>query len=154
MEGSESRTPLPDFPCRLGRSESTRKWDNLNGWPISAAAGCRLVAHIEDKRNQIISTLLRSSNSGQRFRSVISSVFSNEFFDQLTLELEMADREPLDHWIDAALISGEASFYSRVIVLACGPSSATRKLASAERRVPLAGSRPSALIWPPCVAAS
>lgn len=119
MEGSESRTPLPDFPCRLGRSESTRKWDNLNGWPISAAAGCRLVAHIEDKRTQIISTLLRSSNSGQRFRSVISSVFSNEFFDQLTLELEMADREPLDRWIDAALISGEASFYSRVIVLAC-----------------------------------
>jgi putative nucleotidyltransferase with HDIG domain len=109
---------LPNYVQRLRRSEATQKWQNFNGWPISAAAGCRLVAHIEDKRTQIISTVLRSSASGQSFRSVASSVFINQFFDQLTLELETHDREPLDRWIDAALISGEASFYSRLVVVA------------------------------------
>ena len=119
MDGTESRGSLLDCVHRLRRSETTRKWDTMNGWPISAAARCRLVAHIEDKRSQIISSVLCASRSGQGFRSVASSVFTNQFFDQLVLELQTTDREPLARWIDAAPISGEASFHSRLVVLAC-----------------------------------
>jgi len=49
---------------------------------------------------------------------VASSLFVNQLFDKLALELEKNDREPLDRWIDATLISGEASFRSRLVVLA------------------------------------
>src|ERR1700680_1897005 len=119
MRGTEFRGSLLDYVHRLRRSETTRKWDSMNGWPISAAAGCRLVAHIEDKRSPIISSVLCSSHSGQGFRSLASSVFANQFFDQLALELQTNDRESLDRWIDAAPISAEASFHSRLVVLAC-----------------------------------
>ena len=119
MDRTESRGSLLDCVHQLRRSETTRKWDGMNGWPISAATGCRLAAHIEDKRSPIISSVLCSSSSGQGFRSVGSSVFTNHFFDQLVLELQTNHREPLDRWIDAAPISGEASFHSRLVVLAC-----------------------------------
>lgn len=121
----------------LRRSEAVRRWDAMGGAAISSAARRRLVAHIEENRKRIVSSVLaistlglstsdgrtsHGSTPGQRLASVATSLFVNEFLDGFTRELMAAgDAEPLDAWIDALSVpdTGEASFRPRLVLVMC-----------------------------------
>ena len=101
----------------LRRSETTRTWNSMDGASLAALTRKRLSAHIEEHRQRIIFATFASPGLGQRTRSLAASVFTNDLLDQLSVELETTDTHAFDRWLDAAPVSGEASFHVRAIVV-------------------------------------
>jgi putative nucleotidyltransferase with HDIG domain len=110
---------------RVRHSEDTRTFGKSVGNRISAEAGHRLLTHIEQRRREVVASALRASSFEHSSGTIASSVFTNTFLDQLTLEIDTDDRESLDAWSDAASDAGAASERPRLIILACAALSAS-----------------------------
>jgi putative nucleotidyltransferase with HDIG domain len=97
----------------------------INGVTISAQAGSRLAAHIDEFSKDVVAAVLRSMGRDQVTGSIASSIFANTFLDQLALEVECGDREGLDAWASAVSDPETALEHARLVVLACACLSAT-----------------------------
>jgi len=95
----------------------------MSGSTISRESACRLASYIEDRRREIVASVVRSSVL-PRPGSFAASVFANAFLDRLCQELDIDDREVVDAWADAETDADEAFEHSRIVVIACAVISA------------------------------
>jgi len=95
----------------------------MSGSTISRESACRLASYIEDRRREIVASVVRSSVL-PRPGSFAASVFTNAFLDRLCQELDIDDREVVDAWADAETDAEEAFEHSRIVVIACAVISA------------------------------
>jgi len=90
----------------------------MSGTTITRDAGCRLASYIEDRRRDLVATVIRSA-ALPRPGSIAAAVFANAFFDRLCQELEVGDRDAVDIWADAESDPDEAFEHARIVVIAC-----------------------------------
>lgn len=90
----------------------------MTGSAISRDAASRLASYIEDRRHDIVASVVRSSVL-PRPGSPAATAFANAFLDRLCQELEIADRDIVDVWADAAARPEEAFEHARIIVIGC-----------------------------------
>jgi HD-GYP domain-containing protein (c-di-GMP phosphodiesterase class II) len=95
----------------------------MSGSTISREAARRLVSYIEERRREIVASVVRSSVL-PRPGSFAASVFANAFLDRLCQELAIDDREVVDAWADRETDADEAFEHSRIVVIACAVISA------------------------------
>jgi len=97
---------------------------HMSGTTIGRDAGCRLASYIEDRRRDVVSTVVRSS-SLPRPGSIAASAFANAFLDRLCQELEVGDRDIVDVWADSESGAPDDGFeHARIVVIACATISA------------------------------
>jgi putative nucleotidyltransferase with HDIG domain len=95
----------------------------MTGATISRDAAARLASYIEDRRRDIVASVVRSSvlpHPG----SIGANSFANSFLDRLCQELEVEDRDIVAIWADAEAEPDEAFERARIIMIGCALISA------------------------------
>jgi putative nucleotidyltransferase with HDIG domain len=95
----------------------------MSGSTISRDTACRLASYIEERRRELVASVVRSSVL-PRPGSFAASVFANAFLDRLCQELDGDDRSVVDLWADGESDPDEAFEHSRIVVIACAVISA------------------------------
>jgi putative nucleotidyltransferase with HDIG domain len=90
----------------------------MTGTAISRDAAARLASYIEDRRHDIVASVVRSSVL-PRPGSPAAAAFANDFLDRLCQELEVADRDVVDVWADTVSAPEEAFEHARIVVIGC-----------------------------------
>jgi putative nucleotidyltransferase with HDIG domain len=90
----------------------------MTGTAISRDAAARLASYIEDRRHDIVASVVRSSVL-PRPGSPAASAFANAFLDRLCQELEVSDRDIVDVWADTVARPEEAFEHARIVVIGC-----------------------------------
>jgi putative nucleotidyltransferase with HDIG domain len=90
---------------------------------ISRDAAARLASYIEDRRRDIVASVVRSSVL-PRPGSIGANSFANTFLDRLCQELEVADRDIVNIWAEADTEPEIAFERARLVVIGCAIISA------------------------------
>jgi putative nucleotidyltransferase with HDIG domain len=90
---------------------------------ISRDAAARLASYIEDRRRDIVASVVRSSVL-PRPGSIGANSFANTFLDRLCQELEVADRDIVNIWAEADTEPEIAFERARIVVIGCAIISA------------------------------
>jgi putative nucleotidyltransferase with HDIG domain len=90
---------------------------------ISRDAAARLASYIEDRRRDIVTSVVRSSVL-PRPGSIGANGFANAFLDRLCQELEVGDLDIVNVWADAESGPDEAFERARIVVIGCAVISA------------------------------
>ncbi len=94
----------------------------MSGSTLSREVGCRLASYIEDRRQNLVTSIVRSpalsSGSGG------AEAFVTAFLDRLCWELEVGDRDTVDVWADGKADVDEAPEHAVIVAVACAIVSA------------------------------
>ncbi|GAC1301156.1 MAG: hypothetical protein NVSMB19_08950 [Vulcanimicrobiaceae bacterium] len=90
----------------------------MSGSTISRDSGSRLASFIEDRRRNLVASIVGSSVL-PRPGSIAANAFTNSFLDRLAQELEDGDAKPLCAWAKAGAADENAFEHARIVVIAC-----------------------------------
>ncbi len=90
---------------------------------ISRGTAGSLARFIEDRRRELVAAVVRSPVL-LRPGSVAASVFAASFFDCVAAELEGAERERLDRWVELDSAPEDGVEHARIVAIACSVLSA------------------------------
>jgi putative nucleotidyltransferase with HDIG domain len=103
-------------PFCARRTRESSIW--MTGSTISRDAAARLASYIEDRRREIVSSIVRSP-ALPRPGSPSAGAFASAFLDRLCQELEVGDRDSVEVWADGAAERDEAVEHARIVVIGC-----------------------------------
>jgi putative nucleotidyltransferase with HDIG domain len=90
---------------------------------LSRDSAARLASYIEDRRRDIVASVVRTSVA-PRPGSIGANSFVSAFLDRLCQELEVGDRDIVNIWADGEAAAKQAFECARIIVVGCAIISA------------------------------
>lgn len=89
----------------------------MNGLPVSRDVGCRLASYIEDRRRELVASVVAARSPD--LRPIAATAFADGFLQRLCEELLSGETVPVDAWADAHADPAAAIERGDVVTMTC-----------------------------------
>jgi putative nucleotidyltransferase with HDIG domain len=107
----------------IGQSRPLERNRMIKEPSISGGTAVELACYIEERRRELVVAIVRSPVL-PRPGSLAASVFAASFLDCIVAELEGAEHERLDRWVETDSAPEDGAEHARIVAIACSVLSA------------------------------